>query len=63
MTINYAFSPDLGMKNLAAYVFIENSASIRVLEKNGMSRIGEISEYHNLSKKYKKSLIYNLNKI
>lgn len=62
MTINYAFSPESGMENLVGYVYPENAASIRVLEKKGMNKIGEISEYHNLSKKYKKSVVFNLKK-
>ena len=49
-----------GMENLVAYVFPENATSIRVLEKKSMNKIGEISEYHNLYKMYKKSLVFNL---
>jgi RimJ/RimL family protein N-acetyltransferase len=61
MTIKYVFS-NLGIKKLVAYVFPENVASIRVLEKNGMISTGEISEYHILSRKYKKSLVFKMNK-
>ena len=37
LIINYAFSSsDLGLREVIAYVFPENNASIRVLEKNGI---------------------------
>jgi len=36
---DYAFSAELGLKELSAYVFPENKASIRVLEKNRMKNI------------------------
>jgi RimJ/RimL family protein N-acetyltransferase len=48
MIIDYAFSAELGLKELSAYVFPENKASIRVLEKNGMRKIGEVNEYHKI---------------
>jgi RimJ/RimL family protein N-acetyltransferase len=41
LIINYAFhSSDLGLREIIAYVFLENKASIRVLEKNGMMENG-----------------------
>jgi RimJ/RimL family protein N-acetyltransferase len=45
-----------------AYVFPENKASIRVLEKNGMKKKGEVNEYHELSKRYRRSLQYIITK-
>ena len=39
LIIDYAFSAELGLKELSAYVFPENKASIRVLEKNRMKNI------------------------
>jgi RimJ/RimL family protein N-acetyltransferase len=37
LIINYALHPfDLGLREVIAYAFPENKASIRVLEKNGM---------------------------
>jgi RimJ/RimL family protein N-acetyltransferase len=50
LIIKYAFSSDLGLREVIAYVFPENKASIRVLEKNGMKKKGEVNEYHKLSK-------------
>jgi RimJ/RimL family protein N-acetyltransferase len=58
LVIDYAFSAELGMKQLCAYVFPENEASIRVLEKNGMNKIGEVIEYHKSSARDRISLIY-----
>lgn len=55
--ISYAFS-ELGLQEIYAYVFSENKPSIRVLEKNGMSQIGEVNEYHPLTGKYRTSLKY-----
>jgi [ribosomal protein S5]-alanine N-acetyltransferase len=58
LIIDYAFSAELGLKQLCAYVFPENKASIRVLEKNGMNKIGEVNEYHKLSGRDRTSFIY-----
>jgi RimJ/RimL family protein N-acetyltransferase len=59
LIIDYAFhSSDLGLREVIAYVFPENIASIRVLEKNGMKKKGEVSEYHQISKSYRTSLQY-----
>lgn len=44
LVINHAFSV-LGLEELYAYVYSENKASMRVLEKNGMTKKGEVSEY------------------
>ena len=59
LIISYAFhSFDLGLREVIAYVFPENKASIRVLEKNGMKKKGEVNEYHEISKRHRKSLQY-----
>ena len=54
LVINYAFSV-LGLKEVYAYVYSENKASIRVLEKNGMTKKGEVNEYNQMSDRYKNS--------
>ena len=59
LIINHAFSSDLGLREVIAYVFPENNASIRVLEKNGMKKKGEANEYRELSKSYRTSTTYN----
>src|SRR5919198_2019057 len=58
LIIDYAFYSGLGLKQISAYVFPENKASIRVLEKNGMKNKGEVNEYHKISKRYRNSLKY-----
>ncbi|MFY9564993.1 MAG: GNAT family N-acetyltransferase [Nitrososphaeraceae archaeon] len=58
LIIDYAFSAELGLKQLCAYVFPDNKASIRVLEKNGMNKIREVNEYHKLSGRDRTSFIY-----
>jgi len=55
LVINYAFSV-LGLKELCAYVYSENKASIRVLEKNGMTKKGEVNEYNQISDRYQNSI-------
>lgn len=60
LIIDYAFSAELGLKELFAYVYSENKASIRVLEKNGMKKIGEVNEYHKMSGAWVKSIMYRL---
>ena len=44
LIINYAFSV-LRLEEVYAYVYSQNKPSIRVLEKNGMTRVGEVNEY------------------
>ncbi len=44
LVINHAFSV-LGLEEVYAYVYSENKASMRVLEKNGMTKKGEVNEY------------------
>ena len=59
LIIKHAFSSsDLGLREVIAYVFPENKASIRVLEKNGMKKKGEVNEHHEISKRHRKSLQY-----
>ncbi len=58
LIIDYAFSTELELKELSAYVFPENKASIRVLEKNGMKKKGEVNEYHQMCRGYRNSLKY-----
>ena len=61
LIIKYAFySYDLGLREIIAYVFPENKASIRVLEKNGMQKRGEVNEYHEISRRYRNSLKYSI---
>jgi [ribosomal protein S5]-alanine N-acetyltransferase len=58
LMIDYALSSQLALNEISAYVFPENKASIQVLEKNGMRSNGEVNEYHEISKRYRKSLEY-----
>lgn len=44
LVINHAFSV-LGLEEVYAYVYSENKPSMRVLEKNGMTKKGEANEY------------------
>jgi RimJ/RimL family protein N-acetyltransferase len=44
LVITHAFSV-LGLEEVYAYVYSENKASMRVLEKNGMTKKGEVNEY------------------
>lgn len=44
LVINYAFSV-LRLEEVYAYVYSQNKASMRVLEKNGMTKVGEVNEY------------------
>jgi [ribosomal protein S5]-alanine N-acetyltransferase len=57
LVIYYAFS-ELELEEVSAYVFPENKASIRVLEKNDMRNKGEVKEYHEMSRSYRASLKY-----
>jgi RimJ/RimL family protein N-acetyltransferase len=64
LIINYAFSScSLELREVIAYVFPENKASIRFLEKNGMKNKGKVNEYHELSKTCRTSTIYNNQRI
>lgn len=55
LVINYAFSV-LGLEEICAYVYSENKASIRVLEKNGMTKKEEVNEYNKMSGRYKNTI-------
>jgi ribosomal-protein-alanine N-acetyltransferase len=55
LVINYAFSV-LGLEEISAYVYSENKASIRVLEKNGMTKKEEVNEYNQISGRYKNTI-------
>ena len=44
LVINYAFSV-LRLEEVYAYVYSQNKPSMRVLEKNGMTKAGEVNEY------------------
>ena len=57
LVITYAFSV-LGLEEICAYVFSENKASIRVLEKNGMIKKGELDEYNRMSGRYQRTTKY-----
>jgi RimJ/RimL family protein N-acetyltransferase len=57
LIISYGFS-ELGLEEICAYVFHENKAPIRVLEKSGMNQIEEVNEYHCVSGMYRTSLNY-----
>jgi [ribosomal protein S5]-alanine N-acetyltransferase len=55
LVINYAFSV-LGLEEISAYVYSENKASIRVLERNGMTKKEEVNEYNQMSGRYKNTI-------
>lgn len=57
LVINYAFSV-LGLEEIYAYVYSENKASIRVLEKNGMTKNEDTREYDKMSGRYEKTAKY-----
>ena len=59
LVVNYAFDI-LKLEEISAYVFPENNPSIRILEKNGFVKMYEVNEYHPLSNRYRKSLMYTL---
>lgn len=55
LVINYAFSV-LGLEEICTFVSSENKASIRVLEKNGMTKKEEVNEYNKMSGRYKNTI-------
>ena len=57
LVIIYAFSM-LGLDEICAYVFSENEASIRVLEKNGMIKKEESNEFNKMSGRYQRTTKY-----
>jgi RimJ/RimL family protein N-acetyltransferase len=54
LIINYAFSV-LRLEDIYAYVYSQNKPSIRVLEKNGMTRVCEVNEYSKKLDRYQKT--------
>lgn len=59
LVVNYVFN-ELKLEEISAYVFPDNHPSIKVLEKNGFEKTGEVNEYHHISSKYRISLIYTI---
>ena len=57
LVITYAFSM-LGLEEICAYVFSENKASIRVIEKNGMIKKEELNEFNKMSGRYYRTTKY-----
>jgi len=57
LVITYAFSV-LGIDEFCAYVFSENKASIRVLEKNEMIKKEELTEFNKMSGRYQRTTKY-----
>jgi len=57
LVINFAFSV-LGLEEVWAYVYSENKASIRVLEKNGMTKKGDMMEYNQMPGIHKSTIKY-----
>jgi [ribosomal protein S5]-alanine N-acetyltransferase len=55
LVINYAFSI-LKLEEVYAYVYSHNKSSIRVLEKNNMTRIGEVNEYSKKLDRFQSSI-------
>ena len=55
LVINYAFSV-LKLEEVYAYVYSQNKRSIRVLEKNGMTRVGEVNEYSKKLARYQNTI-------
>jgi RimJ/RimL family protein N-acetyltransferase len=61
LVINYAFCV-LGLNEIWAYVYSENKSSIRVLEKNGMVRKGNVIEYNQTLGNHKSTIKYQLHR-
>ena len=55
LVINYAFSV-LKLEEVYAYVYSQNKRSIRVLEKNGITRVGEVNEYSKKLARYQNTI-------
>ena len=51
LIINYAFSV-LRLEEIYAHVYSQNKRSIRVLEKNGMTKVSEVNENSKLLDRY-----------
>jgi [ribosomal protein S5]-alanine N-acetyltransferase len=61
LVIGYGLT-ELKLDKVSACVYPENKASIRVLEKNGLSRNEETNEYCFISKTFRNSLKYVVQK-
>jgi RimJ/RimL family protein N-acetyltransferase len=61
LVINYAFSV-LKLEEVCAYVYFQNKPSIRVLEKNSMTRVGKVNEYINKLARYQNGLKFSIKK-
>jgi [ribosomal protein S5]-alanine N-acetyltransferase len=57
LVITYAFSI-LRLEEICAYVFSENNASTRVLEKNGMIKKEELNEFNKMFGRYQRTTKY-----
>ncbi len=57
LVINFAFSV-LGLEEVWAYVYSKNKGSIRVLEKNGMTKKGDMMEYNQMPGNLKSTIKY-----
>lgn len=55
LVINYAFSV-LRLEEVYAYVYSQNKPSIRVLEKNSMTWVGEVNEYSKKLARYQNTI-------
>lgn len=55
LVINYAFSA-LKLEEVYAYVYSQNKPSIRVLEKNSMTRVGMVKEYSKKLARYQNTI-------
>ena len=57
LVINFAFSV-IGLEEVWAYVYSDNKASLRVLEKNGMTNKGDMMEYNQMIGNHKSTIKY-----
>lgn len=61
LVINYAFSV-LKLEEVYAYVYSQNKPSIRVLEKNRMTKVGETNEYGKKHARYHNTIKFFIKK-
>lgn len=61
LVINYAFSV-LKLEEVCAFVYSQNRPSIRVLEKNNMTRVGNVNEYIKKLARYQNSIKFSIKK-
>jgi RimJ/RimL family protein N-acetyltransferase len=62
LVINYAFSV-LKLEEVYAYVYSQNKRSIRVLEKNKMTKVGEANEYSKKLDRYHNTTKFVIKKL